>query len=110
METATDPLRGAWRFAALLWFVAVLNYLDRIMITTMRASLVEAVPMTDAQFGLLTSVFLWVYGLLSPFAGFLADRFSRSRIIVGSVLVWSAVTWLTGQARTFEKLLMAPAR
>ena len=107
METATDPLRGAWRILALLWFVAVLNYLDRIMITTMRVSLVEAVPMTDAQFGLLTSVFLWVYGLLSPFAGFLADRFSRSRIIVGSVLVWSAVTWLTGQARTFEELLMA---
>jgi hypothetical protein len=40
METTTDPLRGAWRILVLLWFVAVLNYLDRIMITTMRVSLV----------------------------------------------------------------------
>lgn len=65
--------------------------------------------MTDAQFGLLTSVFLWVYGLLSPFGGFMADRFSRSRVILGSLLVWSAVTWLTGHAQTFNQLLAARA-
>ncbi len=65
--------------------------------------------MTDAQFGLLTSVFLWVYGLLSPFAGFLADRFNRSRVIVVSLFVWSAVTWLTAYATTFEQLLATRA-
>src|SRR6266567_1329279 len=53
----------AWLIVALLWVVACLNYLDRIMITTMRGSLKEAIEMTDAQFGLLTSIFLWVYGL-----------------------------------------------
>ncbi len=79
------------------------------MIMTMRKSLVEAIPMSDAQFGLLTSVFLWVYGLLSPLAGFLADRFSRSRVIIVSLFVWSAVTWLTAHARTFEELLFARA-
>jgi predicted MFS family arabinose efflux permease len=92
-----------------LWVVAALNYLDRIMITTMRDSLTQAVPMTDAQFGLLTSVFLWVYGLLSPFAGFLADRFNRSRLIVFSLLVWSLLTWLTGHARSFEELIVVRA-
>src|SRR5688572_31483265 len=96
---ATLPSR-AWLTVALLWVVAALNYLDRIMITTMRGSVVEAIPMTDAQFGLLTSIFLWVYGLLSPFAGFLADRFNRSRLIIGSLLVWSLLTWLTGHCKT----------
>ncbi|MDP1588462.1 MAG: hypothetical protein Q8M07_12000, partial [Prosthecobacter sp.] len=67
----SKPLPRAWLIVGVLWVVAALNYLDRIMITTMRDSLTQAVPMTDAQFGLLTSVFLWVYGLLSPFAGFL---------------------------------------
>ncbi|MBL9131003.1 MAG: MFS transporter, partial [Verrucomicrobiaceae bacterium] len=75
-----DRLPRAWLVVGVLWVVAALNYLDRIMITTMRDSLTQAVPMTDAQFGLLTSVFLWVYGLLSPLAGFLADRFNRSRL------------------------------
>lgn len=93
----------------MLWVVAMVNYLDRIMITTMRDSLMAAIPMTDAQFGLLTSVFLWVYGLLSPFLGFLADRFSRSRLIIGSLLVWSLLTWLTGHARNFEQLLVIRA-
>jgi len=65
--------------------------------------------MTDAQFGLLTSVFLWVYGLLSPFAGFLADRFSRSKVIIVSLLFWSGITWLTAHATTFDQLLATRA-
>jgi len=93
----------------LLWPVACLNYLDRLMITTMRDSIKAGIPMTDAQFGLLTSAFLWVYALLSPSAGYLADRFGRSRVIIGSLFVWSAVTWLTGHANTFGELLTARA-
>jgi MFS family permease len=62
--------------------------------------------MTDAQFGLLTSMFLWVYGALSPFTGFLADRFSRRVVIVVSLFVWSALTWLTGQAKSYEQLVL----
>lgn len=104
-----DRLPRAWLIVGVLWVVAALNYLDRIMITTMRDSLTQAVPMTDAQFGLLTSVFLWVYGLLSPLAGFLADRFNRSRLIVFSLLIWSLLTWLTGHARSFEELLVVRA-
>ena len=99
----------AWLAVALLCVVGCLNYLDRNMLLTMRKSVVEAVPMTEAQFGLLTSIFLWVYGLLSPVAGFLADRFSRSRVIIVSLFVWSAVTWLTAHARTYNELLLARA-
>lgn len=104
-----SPSPRAWLIVALLWVVACLNYLDRLMITTMRASVVETIPMTEAQFGLLTGVFLLVYGLLSPFAGFLADRFGRSRVVIGSLFVWSAITWLTAHAQTFEQLLAARA-
>jgi predicted MFS family arabinose efflux permease len=109
MKSESDIRSNAWLVVGLLWVVACLNYLDRIMITTMRGSLMEDIPMTDAQFGMLTAVFLWVYGLLSPMAGFLADRFSRSRIIIFSLITWSVITWLTGQAKTFEQLLVARA-
>ena len=106
---APERMGRAWLVVGLLWMVACLNLLDRIMLTTMRGSVMAAIPMTDAQFGLLTSVFLWVYALCSPFAGFVADRFSRSRVIIGSLLVWSAMTWLTSRATTFEGLLITRA-
>ena len=99
----------AWLVVALLSIVGCLNYLDRMMITTMRFSILESIPMTDAQFGLLTSLFLWIYGILSPFAGFLADRFPRSWVIIGSLLVWSVVTWMTSMVTSYEGLLVTRA-
>lgn len=101
--------KRAWLVVVLLAIVGCLNYLDRIIITTMRVSIVDAIPMTDAQFGLLTSVFLWVYGLASPFAGFLADKFNRSLVIIASVFLWSLVTWLTAYSTTFNHLLITRA-
>src|SRR6187549_3190406 len=107
---APEPMRGsgsispgrAWLVVGLLWLPGCINYLDRVMITTMRSSLLEAIPMSDAQYGLLTTVFLFFYAALSPFAGFLADRIGRTRVIIGSLIAWSIVTWLTGYASSFE--------
>lgn len=101
--------RNAWLVVMLLFVVGGLNYLDRNMIATMRSSIVDGIPMTDAQFGLLTSVFLWVYGIISPFAGFLADRFSRSKVIIISLFVWSLITWLTSIATSYNQLLVTRA-
>lgn len=101
--------KNGWIVVAMLFFVGVLNYLDRTMIVTMRISMISSIPMTDAQFGLLTSVFLWVYGILSPIAGFMADRFKRSYVITGSLFAWSAVTWMTAHATTYNELLVTRA-
>lgn len=98
-----------WLLVAMLCVVGCLNYLDRMMITTMRSSIMAEIPMTEAQFGLLTSVFLWVYGFASPFAGYLADKFNRSKVIISSLFIWSMVTWLTSLATTFDQLLLARA-
>ena len=98
-----------WLVVAMLWVVAFLNYLDRILITSMRDPLVADFSLTDAQFGLLTSVFLWSYGLLSPFGGFFADKYGRKKMIVISAIVWSAVTLWTGVARSFPEMLVARA-
>jgi len=109
MLETRGPSRYAWMVVALLFVVALLNYLDRLMITTMRDPIRAEITITDAQFGLITAVFLWVYAALSPLGGYLADRFSRSRVIVASLLFWSLATLLSGVARTFHELLWARA-
>lgn len=97
----------AWLTVAKLWPVAFINYVDRTMLTTMHESLVGSIHMTEAQFGLLTSVFLWVYGVMIPMAGYLSDRFNRRWVVIGSLLAWSLTTCLTAYAQTFPQLLAA---
>jgi len=99
----------SWAIVAMLWVVAFLNYFDRILITSMRDPIVADFSLNDAQFGLLTSVFLWTYGLLSPFGGFFADKYSRKKVIVFSVIVWSIVTLWTGFIHSFQEMLIARA-
>lgn len=110
LKTQSIPLpKGAWLTVFLLFFVGMLNYLDRTTIATMRSSIIDAIPMTDAKFGMLTTVFLWVYALLSPLSGYIADRFGRSKVIIVSLFVWSLVTWLTSYATTYNQLLLTRA-
>ena len=86
MISNSDPLPSrAWFMVGLLWLVACLNYLDRLILITMRSSITKEIPMSDAQFGLLTTAFLVSYALLSPLGGFIADRINRSRIIIFSL-------------------------
>ncbi len=99
----------AWLVVGLLWVVAVLNYVDRQVIYSVFPLLQADLHLSAVQLGLLSSAFLWVYGLLSPFSGFLADRYGRKRVIVASLLVWSVVTWLTGKVRNFPELLATRA-
>jgi MFS family permease len=111
MSSASPALRYAWFAVALLFPVALLNYLDRQMLATMKASMVGDIPTiaNKADWGLVLGSFKWTYAFLSPFGGFIADRFSKRWVICGSLFVWSAVTWWTGHVTTFNELLAARA-
>ena len=84
-----------WLVVALLWGVALLNYMDRQMLSTMREAMQVDIPQLQRAetFGVLMAVFLYIYGLMSPIAGIVADRSNRKWLIVGSLFVWSAVTY-----------------
>ncbi len=104
-------MRYAWCVVALLFPVALLNYLDRQMLATMKTSMVGDIPSiaNKADWGLVLGCFKWTYALLSPFAGFIADRVRRRLVIGASLFVWSAVTWWTGHVTTFHELMGARA-
>lgn len=95
-----------WVVVGLLWVVALLNYMDRQMLSTMKPSMMTDIAelQTAANFGRLMAIFLWIYGIMSPFAGMIADRVNRKWLIVGSLFVWSAVTLAMGYAQNFTQL------
>ena len=99
----------SWVVVALLWVVAALNYVDRQVIFALFPLLHTALHVTSVQLGLLGTAFLWVYGVVSPFGGYLADRFSRRSVILVSFGIWSAVTFLAGLAQDYSQLLVAQA-
>jgi MFS family permease len=104
-----STLRAAWIIVGLLWAVAVLNYLDRQLLVTMARPIKAELDITDARFGLFSSIFLWVYGICSPFAGYLADRVGRKPVIISSLAIWSAATLLTGFVTNSTQMLVARA-
>lgn len=107
---ASPPLsRTAWLVVGLLMPVALLNYLDRQMLASMKFSVMAAIPSigTEENWGFMLGQFKWVYAFLSPIGGYVADRFSRRFTICGSLFVWSAVTWWTGHVASYTELLWA---
>lgn len=104
-----SPGKWAWIAVAVLWVVVMLNYFDRQLLAVLNSSITEGgengISMTQAEFGTVTSAFLIVYAALSPVGGYLADRFSRKFIILSSLVVWSVVTWMTGQSSSFVELI-----
>ena len=95
-----------WVVVALLWFVALLNYMDRQMLATMRPSMESDIPelVSGENFGRLMAIFLWIYALMSPISGIIADKLNRKWLIVGSLFVWSAVTYAMGLATTYNQV------
>ena len=110
-STAETDRRYAWTVVALLVPVALLNYLDRQMLASMKFSVMHDITDIggDARWGTILALFKWVYAFLSPIGGYLADRYSRRHVIAASLFVWSVVTWTTGHVGTYEQLLTTRA-
>src|SRR6476646_11815657 len=98
--------RYPWILVGLLWVVALLNYMDRQMLSTMKPAMQMDIPelQSATNFGYLMAIFLWIYGFMSPVSGIIADKLNRKWLIVGSLFVWSAVTFSMGYATTFNQL------
>ncbi len=108
-QREADLDRRAWLLVGFTWIAYCLNYSDRQVIFSIFPILKSELHFTDAQLGLTSSAFLWVYGLCSPIAGQIGDRFSKRRLVALSLLLWSGVTALTGFSHSVGMVLTCRA-
>lgn len=92
---------------ALLFLIGATNYGDRTAISSVFPLLRSEFGATDVELGAIGTSFLWAYAIASPMAGIFADRFSRSRIVAGSLAAWSLVTLITAFTTSVSQILIS---
>lgn len=99
----------AWLLVAFLWVGYLLNHADRQVVPVLFPTLQKEFGFSSSELGLIHAVFLWTYGLCSPLAGLVGDRFSKRKLAAGSLAAWSGVTVLAGFSPTGFVLLCSRA-
>ena len=94
----------------LLTLLNILSLTDRFLIAAFGAQITTELSLSNQQFGLLTGFgFVLFYAVAGPFMGILADRFGASRLLGIGILLWSAMTAFTGQAKSFVGVMLPRA-
>ncbi|HUR79262.1 MAG TPA: MFS transporter [Thermoanaerobaculia bacterium] len=105
-DTAGEPVsRSAWGLLFFLTALNILNFVDRMLIASLAPLLIKDLGLSRAQIGLLSGFgFVFFYTFVGLFLGMAADRFKRLPLIAAGVGLWSAMTALSGTARSFVAL------
>jgi MFS transporter, Spinster family, sphingosine-1-phosphate transporter len=102
-------IQPKWLLIGLLWFCYVLNHADRQVLYTLFPALQAHYGFSNETLGLTGALFLWIYGLFSPIAGILGDRWSKPAMVAGSLALWSFFTVLSGLAPNGPLLILCRA-
>lgn len=109
MPHVSTSRRYAWAVVGMLWFVCFFNYADRQAIFSVFPRLKSEFGFDAVQLGIVGSAFAWVYAAGAPLAGFIADRVSRKKLILGGCAFWSVITLLTGRCSQFWQFVLVRA-
>ena len=81
--------QGRWRIAIFVCAAIAISYLDRQSLPVAVQAIQRDIPLTNTQFGDLTSVFLLAYALMYAGGGVLVDRLGTRRGFLVIMIVWS---------------------
>ena len=93
---------------AVLSVIHLLAHIDRNMVMGFSPQITRDLDLSNTQYGFLVGA-VWVlsFGVMAMFMGTLADRYARPRVIAAGIAIWSACTWASGQATSFEQMILA---
>ncbi len=101
-----QPLRYAPYGLAMLFVVALFNYIDRSIIAILQEPLKADLKLSDTQLGALTGLsFAILYSTMALPIARLADRWNRKKLIATALAIWSSATAACGLAGNFATLV-----
>ena len=108
IASSKAPGARAWIVLAMLWFVYVLNFLDRQLLSILAKPIQDTLHVTDTQLGMISGLyFALFYCLISIPVGWLADRTNRVKVLSVACATWSAATIGCGLAANYTQLVVA---
>jgi MFS family permease len=99
--------RAAWGLLAFLTLLNILNFVDRMLIASLAPLLIRDLGLSRAEIGLLAGFgFVVFYTAVGLFLGLAADRWPRLPLVAAGLTLWSAMTAVSGLARSFLHLAL----
>jgi len=98
-------MKYRYRVLTLLFFLAIITYLDRVCISVAGPRIQEDLHISPEGWGWVVGVFVIAYGVFEIPSGYLGDRIGPRQVLTRIVLWWSAFTSLTGLAANYFFLL-----
>lgn len=98
----------AWAVLAMLWFVYVLNFLDRQLMSILAKPIQDSLHVTDSQLGMIGGFyFALFYCFIAIPVGWLADRTNRVAVLSLACAIWSAATVACGLSRSYGQFAVS---
>ena len=98
----------AWLVLALLTLIYISSFVDRQIIAVLAPQIQNELSLSNFQVGLMYgSAFSFIYAICGIPMGRLADIYSRKLMIIGGLVVWSIMTFISGFASSLTFLITA---
>jgi MFS family permease len=107
MEMLKPTHPQAYRALVIITLINLLNYIDRYLVAAVMPAMSAELKLSNTQIGFILSAFMLGYFFTSPLFGYLADRYSRVKIIGAGTLVWSLATGVIGYCNTSLQILLS---
>jgi len=95
-----------WFVVAVFFVFMLLHQSDKLLISPLTPDIQKEFNLTNTQIGAFSTGALLVGALLYPVWGYLADRFSRAKLMALASAIWGSTTWLNAIAPNYTSFLI----
>ncbi|BBU32482.1 MFS transporter (plasmid) [Burkholderia sp. THE68] len=83
--------RAAWMTTLMLTALALINFLDKIVLGMVAVPLMRELNLSPAQFGVVAGSFFWLFAVSTVLVGFLSNRIQTRWLLLAMGMMWAVL-------------------